>query len=142
MPPVRSKSDPIDSVAEQAVRLLNVARLFESGSSAVNIFKQIRRFDDFVQSKKPDEPDVAFRKMAVDFSRQLIDYASDLDSLARAQDWVTRNRLVHDGDSTGVLAVLTLIHAVNRGVKLHPKDETWARMKERVDKLKPVPQAA
>lgn len=142
MPTVRSKSDPIDSISEEAVRLLNVARLFDSRSSAENIFTQIARFDEFVATTKPDDPDATFRKMAVDFSRRLIDYAANLDSLRDAQEWAKRNGLVHDGDATGTLAVLTLIHAMNRAARRYSGDEKWTRMKERVDKLKPMAPAA
>lgn len=142
MPTVRSKPDPIDSVADEAVRLLNLAHLLENGSSAEHIFKQIARFDDYVALNYPRDPDPRFRPMAVDFSRQLIDYASDFDSLDRAKQWVIRNHLVHDDDPTGVLAVLTLIHAVNSAVKRYPKDAQWMRIKKRVDKLKPVRKAA
>jgi hypothetical protein len=142
MPTVRPKSDPIDSVAEEAVRLLNMRRLFESRSSAEHIFKQISRFDEYVAVNHPKNPDPSFRQMALEFSRQLIDYASDFDSLDRAKQWVIRNHLVHDDDPTGVLAVLTLTHAVNSAVKRYPKDAQWTRIKERVDKLKPIQRAA
>ena len=143
MPSARSKADPIEAAAEEAVRILDVARVFENARSAEKIFEQIARCDDFVETEKPADPDTTFMNMAQKLSRNLIQYASDLNALANARRWLSANDLLGEGgDAMDVLSKLTLVYTINRAVQKYPKEAKWARMKKRVEKLKPVRRAA
>ncbi len=137
-----AKPDPVDVAAEEAVRILNVALLFENKVTADRIFAQIARCDEFVEREKPaDARDATFTEMALELLRELISYATNLTSLNHARDWVAVNGLVDGSDAMSVLSVLTLIHTVNKAVTRYPREPNWTRMKKRVDRLK-VPQHA
>jgi hypothetical protein len=143
MATARSKADPIDTAAEEAVRILNVARLFETARTADKIFVQIARCNDFVETEKPTEPDATFTRMALELSRSLIQFATDLNALSNARGWLTANGLLEAGDDAlDVLAKLTLVHTINRAAQRYPKETRWARMKKRIEKAKPVRHAA
>lgn len=143
MASARSKPDPIDTAAEEAVRILDVARLFENARIADKIFAQIARCDDFVETEKPAEPDDTFTRMALELSRSLIQYATDLHAMANARRWLTANGLLEEGDDPlSVLAKLTLVHTINRAALRYPKEAKWPRMKKRIEKAKPVRRAA
>ncbi len=138
----RTKPDVIDSAAEDAVRILGVARLFENSATADRIFAQIARCDDFVEKEKPADPDATFTRMALELAHEVILYASDRNGLDHARNWLNVNNLLPDGDAMSALSVLTLIHAINKAVQRYPKESQWARMKKRVEKLKPQAKVA
>jgi hypothetical protein len=131
-----AKPDPVDAAAEEAVRILNVAPLFENKSTADKIFAQIARCDAFVEREKPADADTTFTEMALELSRELIHFATNVHSLNHARNWVAANGLVDGRDAMSVLSVLTLIHTVNKAVKRYPKESNWTRMKKRVDRLR------
>lgn len=134
--------DVIDSAAEDAVRILALERLFQTPATAERIFAQIAKCDDFVEKERPPDPDATFTRMALELAQELILYASDRNGLDHARHWVSVNGLLLDGDAMSVLSVLTLIHITNAAVKRYPRDRKWARMKKRVEKLRPVRRAA
>jgi hypothetical protein len=144
MAAVRSKAEALDKVAEEAVRMIDVERLFKNPKSADKIFAQIVRCDDFVETQKPAEPDVTFSTMALELTTLLIQYATDLNALDAARQWLAnRGFLSRDSDDTiTVLAKLTLVHTINRGAQRYPKDERWSRMKRRLEEAKQLPRAA
>lgn len=138
-----AKPDPVDVAAEEAVRILNVAPLFENKATAERIFTQIARCDEFVEREKPaDARDATFAEMALELSRELISYAANIASLRHARDWVAMNDLVDGSDAMSVLSILTLIHTVNKAVKHYPKEADWTRIKKRVERLKVAKRAA
>src|SRR4051794_36226730 len=73
-----AKPDPVDVAAEEAMRILNVAPLFENKSTADKIFAQIARCDAFVEREKPADADTTFTEMALELSRELIHFATNV----------------------------------------------------------------
>lgn len=140
----RSKPHPIDVTAEEAVRILNVARLFEGHETSERIFAHLIECEKFAEAEKVRDPDTVFVELARDISTELIMFATNVARLQQAREWIAANELAagRDADPLSVLAELTLVYIVNVGAKRHPQDPRWMQMKKRVEKLKSRRKAA